>query len=77
MDDLEKMTPVAPFFAKRQKALYVDVNFEDGSISKPGGAITEKDARDILHVVDVALQRIWEITGEFGGMQIGTKGFLK
>ena len=77
MDDVEKMTPMAPLFAKRQKALYVDVDFEGGSISEPGGAITEKDARDILHVVDVALQRIWEITGEFGGMQIGTKGFMK
>ncbi len=39
--------------------------------------ITEKDAQDIIHIVEVAFERIWEVTGEFGGMQIGTKGFMK
>lgn len=77
MDDVEEMMPEKPRFDKRQAAMYVDINFDNGVISKPADSISEKDARDIIHVVEVAFERIWEITGEFGGMQIGTKGFLK
>lgn len=77
MDDVEEMNPDKPIFSKRQAALYVDVDFTKGTITKPADVISEKDARDIIHIVEVALERIWEVTGEFGGMQIGTKGFMK
>jgi len=77
MDDVEEMNPEKPQFGKRQAALYVDVDFDTGVVTKPSDIIGEKDARNIIHIVEVALERIWEITGEFGGMQIGTKGFMK
>ncbi|MBS3904205.1 MAG: AbiV family abortive infection protein [Simkania sp.] len=77
MEDVEEMNPEEPLFSKRQAALYVDVDFAEGKISQPLDVITEKDARGIIHIVEVAFERIWEVTGEFGGMQIGTKGFMK
>ena len=77
IDDVEEMNPDKPLFNKRQSALYVDIDFLNSLVIKPVDVIEEKDARDIIHIVEVALQRIWEITGEFGGMQIGTKGFMK
>ena len=77
MEDVEEINPDKPLFSKRQAALYVDIDFKKGSVSNPSDVISEKDARDIIHIVEVALERIWEITGEFGGMQIGTKGFMK
>lgn len=77
MDDVEVMDPDKPLFSKRQAALYVDADFTNGTLSKPSEVISEKDARDIIYIVEVALERIWEVTGEFGGNQIGTKGFLK
>jgi len=77
MDDVEEMSPDAPLFSKRQAALYVDVNFAARTVSSPSEVIAEKDARDIIHVAEVALERVWETSGEFGGMQIGTKGFMK
>jgi len=77
MEDVEKMTPEMPRFDKRQAALYVDIDFEKGILLRPSDTVNEKDARNIIHVVEVAFERIWEITGEFGGMQIGTKGFMK
>lgn len=76
-DNVKRMKPAKPNFRLRQNALYVDIDFRKQTVTEPEKIITEKDARDILHVVDVALIRIWEITGEFGGMQIGTKGFMK
>lgn len=77
MDDVEVMNPDEPIFSKRQAALYVDVDFAHQKTSKPSDVIHEKDSRDIIHIVEVALHRIWEVTGEFGGNQIGTKGFMK
>ena len=77
MDDVEEMGSDKPLFSKRQSALYVDVDFKTGVVSEPSKVVSEKDTLDIIHVVEVALERIWEITGEFGGMQIGTKGFMK
>jgi len=76
-DDFEQIDPTNPLFSKRQNALFVDVDFKTAKISKPKDVIREKDAKGILHIVDVALERIWEVTGEFGGNQIGTKGFMK
>jgi AbiV family abortive infection protein len=77
MDDVEEMTPEMPGFDKRQAAMYVDIDFDKGIISKPFEAVSEKDAQDVIHIVEVAFERIWEVTGEFGGNQIGTKGFMK
>lgn len=77
IDSVEVITPNRPLFDKRQKALYVDINFNNSSTSQPSEIISEKDALDIIHIVEVALERIWEVTGEFGGNQIGTKGFMK
>jgi AbiV family abortive infection protein len=77
MDDVEVMNPDEPLFSKRQSALYVDADFVNSTIAKPSDVINEKDTRGIIRIVEVALERIWEVTGEFGGNQIGTKGFMK
>lgn len=76
-DDFEDICPKEPTFEKRQKALFVDVNFDEGVVSLPAEATSQKDAEEIIHLVEVAFERIREVTGEFGGMQIGTKGFMK
>ena len=39
-------------------------------------AISEKDAKEMMRIVEVALERIWEVS-EYYGEQIGTKGFMK
>lgn len=78
IDDVEEMNPDKPLFQKRQSALYVDIDFSDERISIPSDIVTEKDARDIIHIVEVALERIWEVSNEeFGTGRIGTKAFLK
>lgn len=78
IDDVEEMNPDKPLFQKRQVALYVDIDFDSEKISTPSNIITEKDARDIIHIVEVALERIWEVSNEeFGTGRIGTKAFLK
>ncbi len=74
IDDTRKMDPKEPLWVKRQKGLYVDI--ENGNIITPNESITEDDAQDLIHIVNVALQRIWEMT-EYYGHQIGTKGFMK
>lgn len=75
-DDMEEVNPKAPIFQKRQASLYVDIDFERQIVSSPGQVISEEDAREIIHIVGVALQRVLEVT-EFWGHQIGTKGFMK
>lgn len=75
IDDIEKITTKKPSWIKRQRALYVDIG-EKNNIVSPNQFVTLKDAEDIIHIVDVALKRIWEVT-EYGGNQIGTKGFMK
>lgn len=77
IDDLERINPREPDFRKRSDALYVGVDFDNRKITKPEEQITEKDAKEMMRVVEVALERIWEVSGEFGGNQIGTKGFMK
>ena len=78
MYDVEEMNPEKPLFQKRQYALYVDVDFQNEIVSKPSEIINEKNARDIIHVVEVALERIWEVSNdEFGTGRIGTKAFLE
>ncbi len=68
MDDIEEINSDKPLFNKRQAALYVDVNFNNNTVIKPWDIILEKDAKDIIHIVEVALQRIWEITMKSSGV---------
>lgn len=75
VDDVEGISPSEPIWEKRQKSLYVDVN--NDLLISPKEQITPDDARDIMHILSTALYRIWEVSGEFGGNQIGTKGFMK
>lgn len=73
-DDVEQVAPEEPLWSKRQNSLYVNV-IEDNIIC-PKDNILENDAKEIIHMVEVALHRIWEVT-EYWGHQIGTKGFMK
>lgn len=75
-EDIEKVSPKEPLWDKRQKALYVDIDKRNQDVFVPETNIRKEDAQDIIHIVDVALQRIWEMT-EHWGHQIGTKGFMK
>ena len=75
-DDYENMSPEEPTFQKRQAAFYLDIDFSASSLLIPKDEISEKDANDMLHIVNVALERIWESV-EHWGHPIGTKGFMK
>lgn len=77
IDDVVKMNPQKPDFQKRQDALYVGIDFEKHKLIRPIEQVSEADAKGIIRVVEVALERIWDVSGEFGGNQIGTKGFMK
>lgn len=77
IDDVEQINPQKPHFQKRLDALYVGIDFQNQKITKPEEQISESDAREVIRIVGVALERIWEVSGEFGGNQIGTKGFMK
>jgi len=77
VDDVERINPQEPDFQKRQDSLYVGIDFKNQKIIRPIEQITEADAKEMLRIVEVALDRIWEVSGEFGGNQIGTKGFMK
>lgn len=77
IDDVEGVNHQEPDFQKRQDSLYVGIDFKNQKIIKPIEQITEADAKEMLRIVEVALYRIWEVSGEFGGNQIGTKGFMK
>ena len=76
IDDIEQISSQEPYFQKRQSALYVGVDFQNQKISKPKEQISEADAKGMIHIVEVALERIWEVS-EYHGEQIGTKGFMK
>lgn len=75
-DDVEEINPESPVFQKRQHALYIGIDFDKRTILKPREEIKRKDAEDIIHIVQVARERIWEVV-EYYGHQIGTKGFMK
>ena len=74
-DDVERVKDSEPLFQKRNDALYVGMI--DNNIKLPNEEVSETDAQEIIHIANVAFQRIWEVSGEFGGNQIGTKGFMK
>src|SRR3989344_2507963 len=73
-DDVEKIGASKPFLKKRNNSFYVGI--ENDKIILPKNEISEKDAKEIIHTVDIAFQRICEIT-ECYGHNIGTKGFMK
>lgn len=52
------------------------MNLKDGKVIAPSNMIGLEAAKGIIHTVDVALQRITEMT-EYWGHQIGTKGFMQ
>jgi AbiV family abortive infection protein len=74
VDDVEEISPKEPLWEKRQNSLYIGI--ENGDIIEPEKSITQEDAKEIIHIVDTALNEIIEIT-EYWGNQIGTKGFMK
>ncbi len=76
IDDIKKIDADEPLFKKRSESLYVDIDFVTNNILIPKVELTKKDAEGIMHIVDIALYRIWDMT-ENWGHQIGTKGFMK
>lgn len=77
IDDVEYINPNKPQFRKRNESLYIDIDFIQKKIIKPTETISEKDAIDIIHIVESALERIWEVSNEeFGTGRIGTKAFM-
>ncbi|MHA1371612.1 MAG: AbiV family abortive infection protein [Promethearchaeota archaeon] len=76
VDDVEQINPQEPQFQKRQDALYVGIDFQNKKIIKPVEQISERDAKEIIRIAEVAFERIWEVS-EYYGNQIGTKGFMK
>ncbi|KKP32064.1 MAG: hypothetical protein A2312_02550 [Candidatus Staskawiczbacteria bacterium RIFOXYB2_FULL_32_9] len=74
-DDVERVKANEPLFEKRNNSLYVGII--NNYIKLPKKEILGPDAKEIIHIANVAFQRIWEASGEFGGNQIGTKGFMK
>jgi hypothetical protein len=52
------------------------VNLKNDTVISPADVIGQDDAEGIIQTVNVALNRIFEVT-EFWGHQIGTKGFMK
>ncbi|MEI9978267.1 MAG: AbiV family abortive infection protein [Edaphobacter sp.] len=72
--DGEYLEVEAPTFPSRNDSMYV--NLKDDKVISPSDVIGRDDAQGIIHTVNVALQRITEVT-EFWGHQIGTKGFMK
>lgn len=74
VDDVERIAPSEPLWEKRQKSLYVEIT--NDQITTPEEGITGGDAQEVIHVLDIALHRIMEVT-EYHGHQIGTKGFMK
>jgi AbiV family abortive infection protein len=73
-DDVEIIEASKPLFKKRNNSLYVGI--ENTKIILPDEEIKEKDVKEIIHIADVAFERIWEVT-EYWGNNIGTKGFMK
>ena len=73
IDDLERINPQKPNFRKRLESLYVGIDLD--RITKPEEQVTQEDAKEMIRLVEVALERILAV--EFDGNQIGTKGFMK
>jgi|SRR5882762_1465505 len=63
-----------PTFKVRNDAMYVEL--KDGTVYTPSALIGREEAEGIIHTVNVAIQRIVEVT-QIMGEQIGTKGFMR
>jgi len=63
-------------FRKKLRAMYVDLDLKNETVSTPGQSITKDDAASIIKAGFVGLYRIYQVTEE-NGEQIGTKGFMK
>jgi AbiV family abortive infection protein len=74
-DDVETIKPGKPTFDKRQESMYVDVNFSTKTVTAPRNSISENEARDMINLVEVAIQHIDDVEQDQG--RIGTKGFMK
>jgi AbiV family abortive infection protein len=72
--DGEAIEVKEPTFVSRNDSMYV--NIKDDEVISPTDVIGQDDAEGIIHTVNVALHRIFEVT-EVWGHQIGTKGFMK
>ena len=64
-----------PTFEARNAALYVDIN-RDNAPLLPKDSVTEETVRNLMNLVEVGLNEIWE-QSDVKGEQIGTKGFMK
>ncbi|KKQ94974.1 MAG: hypothetical protein UT20_C0033G0004 [Candidatus Levybacteria bacterium GW2011_GWA1_39_11] len=73
-DDVETINAEKPLFGKRNNSLYVGIS--NNCLKLPKNEVSEKDAMGIIHITETALERIWDMT-ENWGHQIGTKGFMK
>lgn len=74
-DDVEEIAPGVPVYEKRLAAMYVDINFCTRTVLKPAELISSKEAKEMIQLVNVAIDRI-VITEEDQGC-IGTKAFMK
>jgi len=73
VDNIEKIVSKEPSWEKRLNSLYVGI--KNTEVVIPSEQIGKNDAHKIIHILDIALKRIWDI--EHSGHQIGTKGFMK
>lgn len=74
MDDVMEIEAVEPSWNQRNNALFVGLDGDRLLI--PQESVSKDMARGVIHVLEVAIQRIVEVT-EYHGHQIGTKGFMK
>jgi AbiV family abortive infection protein len=63
-----------PTVKRRMSAIYVEC--DRPTVESPDEVITAEMAKSLIHIVRVALHRIFEMI-EYYGHQIGTKGFMK
>ena len=73
--DIETIAPNEPTFNKRQEAMYVDVNLSKKQVTSPTESTSEKEALDMIQLVEVAINHINDVERDQG--RIGTKGFMK
>ena len=65
-----------PTFEKRQMSMYIDVDLKTNKIYNPLVEFSEKEAFGVIHILETAISRIYEMVEDWGH-QIGTKGFMK
>lgn len=72
-EELNRLEQEHPKSKDRMAAIYCDI--VDDEIVSPKDVVGKDEAREIIHVLDTAIQRIVEV--EFMQGKIGTKGFMK